>query len=243
MIETRIVERLSEVPEAAWDALVPPDEPPFVRHAFLDALERTGCVGENTGWAPAHLVFEDEGRLVAAAPAYVKTNSEGEFVFDWAGRISRQGCAFRTIRSSSSLSRSRPRPGRACSRAATKIGCAPFRSSPGPSNGSSIRSVSRARTFSFRPKARRARSSSKASRRATACSSSGTTRGTERSTTGSGPSVPRSGTRSGANAERSRNRGSASRRYAARRSPSRRSTPSTVFTSRASTNTSGAGGI
>jgi uncharacterized protein len=83
MIETRIVERMGEVSEAAWDRLVPPDAPPFVRHAFLDALEKAGCVGQDTCWTPAHLLFEDAGRLVAAAPLYVKTNSEGEFVFDW----------------------------------------------------------------------------------------------------------------------------------------------------------------
>jgi uncharacterized protein len=83
MIETRIVRRMGEVPEVAWDALVSPEDPPFLRHAFLDALETTGCVGDDTGWTPAHLLFEEAGLLVAAAPAYVKADSEGEFVFDW----------------------------------------------------------------------------------------------------------------------------------------------------------------
>ena len=58
---------------------------PFLKHAFLDALEATGCVGDESGWLPAHLVVRDEqsGRLVAAVPQYLKAHSWGEFVFDW----------------------------------------------------------------------------------------------------------------------------------------------------------------
>lgn len=53
---------------------------------FLDALEATGCVRPDVGWLPQHLSLHREGQLVAVAPAYVKGNSEGEFVFDhsWA---------------------------------------------------------------------------------------------------------------------------------------------------------------
>jgi hypothetical protein len=58
---------------------------PFLKHAFLDALEATGCVGGDSGWIPAHLVIRDSpsGKLVAAVPQYLKTHSWGEFVFDW----------------------------------------------------------------------------------------------------------------------------------------------------------------
>jgi predicted N-acyltransferase len=55
---------------------------PFMSYAWLEALERTGCVAEQRGWAPLHLTLHRQGELVAFAPAYLKGNSEGEFVFD-----------------------------------------------------------------------------------------------------------------------------------------------------------------
>ncbi|WP_296808001.1 GNAT family N-acetyltransferase [Thiocapsa sp.] len=66
-----------------WNRLVG-DDSPFLRHEFLDAMERHGCVGESLGWLPRHLALHDSaGHLVAAAPCYLKFNSYGEFVFDW----------------------------------------------------------------------------------------------------------------------------------------------------------------
>lgn len=69
---------------AEWEKLLPADAPPFLSFAWLDALERTGCVGEDKGWIVQHVSLHQNGECVAAAPAYVKTNSEGEFVFDYA---------------------------------------------------------------------------------------------------------------------------------------------------------------
>ena len=83
MIELRVLHRIGEVPREAWDALVGPDASPFVEWTWLDCLEEAGCVGGSTGWSPLHLALYRDGRLVGAAPAYVKDNSEGEFVFDW----------------------------------------------------------------------------------------------------------------------------------------------------------------
>jgi uncharacterized protein len=79
-----IIGRIAEVAAADWDAL-DRSAHPFLRHAFLDALEATGCVGPDSGWIPAHLVVHEaaSGRLVAAVPQYLKTHSWGEFVFDW----------------------------------------------------------------------------------------------------------------------------------------------------------------
>ena len=78
------VERLDGVPAAAWDALVGADNP-FVCHAFLSALERSGSVGsEASGWRPRHLLVHAEGQLVAAMPVYEKAHSYGEYIFDWA---------------------------------------------------------------------------------------------------------------------------------------------------------------
>jgi len=64
-----------------------------VRHEFLLALEENGCVSPEHGWHPFHLLLRDDKQLLAAAPAYVKTNSYGEFVFDfaWADAFERSG--------------------------------------------------------------------------------------------------------------------------------------------------------
>lgn len=69
----------------AWNRLA--GREPFVSHALLSALEESGSVGPGTGWTPAPVLVEDEaGHLIAAAPAYLKTHSQGEYVFDhgWA---------------------------------------------------------------------------------------------------------------------------------------------------------------
>lgn len=82
-LELRVIEKISEVPADVWNALVRDDASPFVEHAWLLAMEEAGCVGERAGWLPRHLVLYEGEQVVAAAPAYIKLNSEGEFVFDW----------------------------------------------------------------------------------------------------------------------------------------------------------------
>src|SRR5436190_7245046 len=88
MSETRLEVRthgsVRELGEASYRSLLDDETPPFLRFEWLDALERTGCVTPKRGWLPMHLSFHAGGELVAAAPAYVKGNSEGEFVFDHA---------------------------------------------------------------------------------------------------------------------------------------------------------------
>jgi predicted N-acyltransferase len=84
MYELRLHERVRDVPREAWDALAEADDSPFVEWTWLDCLEEAGCVGGDTGWLPLHLALYEDDRLVALAPAYAKSNSEGEFVFDWA---------------------------------------------------------------------------------------------------------------------------------------------------------------
>ncbi len=79
----RVLERVREVPRETWDAMLGEESSPFVEHTWLDALEETGCVGEDTGWVPAHLSLWRDETLVAVAPSYLKGNSEGEFIFDW----------------------------------------------------------------------------------------------------------------------------------------------------------------
>jgi predicted N-acyltransferase len=78
----RFHDRIDELAAADWDALRP-DDNPFVSHAFLSALESSGCIRPDWGWQPHHLGLYENGRLAAAAPLYLKGNSHGEFVFDW----------------------------------------------------------------------------------------------------------------------------------------------------------------
>jgi len=91
-LSLRVLNRLADFPASDWDALFPSGYP-FTRHAFLSALEQSGCVGGNTGWDPVHLVLLDGGQAVAAMPLYAKHHSWGEFVFDhsWAQAAARLG--------------------------------------------------------------------------------------------------------------------------------------------------------
>lgn len=84
MFELRTHRSIRDFGEADWRRLTGDDPPPFLSFEWLDALEQTGCVRPERGWLPVHLSLRKEGELVAGAPAYLKGNSEGEFVFDHA---------------------------------------------------------------------------------------------------------------------------------------------------------------
>jgi hypothetical protein len=73
---------LDEIAPDHWNALVPGDSP-NLRHQFLTAFERTGCVIPDTGWEPHHLAIYHADHLLAAAPCYLKYHSYGEYIFDW----------------------------------------------------------------------------------------------------------------------------------------------------------------
>jgi predicted N-acyltransferase len=97
-LSARVLDRIDRVAAAEWDACLLDGngrvENPFVSHAFLDALEQSGSVGRKAGWLPQHLVIEHaDGTLAAAAPLYVKSHSQGEYVFDhgWADAYDRAG--------------------------------------------------------------------------------------------------------------------------------------------------------
>lgn len=95
MPETQFANGVADFEPTEWDALAGLD--PFLSHAFLAGLERTGCVGWGTGWHPAPVAVRDQaGRLVGAAPLYLKDHSFGEFVFDWgwAGAAQRNGLPY-----------------------------------------------------------------------------------------------------------------------------------------------------
>ena len=89
----RVAPGVGAIPAAQWDALAGRGNP-FVSHAFLTALEDSGSVGPGTGWDPAPIVIEDaRGTPLAAMPAWLKSHSQGEYVFDhaWADAWHRAG--------------------------------------------------------------------------------------------------------------------------------------------------------
>ena len=92
-IRAQVRDGISGLPADEWDALTDGDNP-FVSHAFLAALEDSGSVGPGTGWQPVPITITGaDGRLAAALPAYLKTHSQGEYVFDhsWADAWHRAG--------------------------------------------------------------------------------------------------------------------------------------------------------
>ena len=88
---------IADIGQTAWDdCAAAPDYAanPFVSYTFLQALEESGCVGGRTGWFPRHLSVKDTtGRVAGVMPLYLKTHSQGEYVFDhsWANAYERAG--------------------------------------------------------------------------------------------------------------------------------------------------------
>jgi predicted N-acyltransferase len=82
-MQIHIHDSLQAIDNKAWNSLVR-DDHPFLLYEFLYALESTGCLGKEHGWYPRYFtLLNSQGDLLAACPAYIKTNSYGEFVFDW----------------------------------------------------------------------------------------------------------------------------------------------------------------
>jgi hypothetical protein len=83
-VQIRFHDHIEDIPRSEWNRLAHASQP-FLRHEFLAALESSGCVGAATGWLPQILAARDaSGALLGAMPLYRKTDSWGEFVFDWA---------------------------------------------------------------------------------------------------------------------------------------------------------------
>jgi hypothetical protein len=91
-----VYDAIAAVPRAAWDALLDPAANPFVSWPFLEALEASGCAGPARGWRPRHLTLWRDETLIAAAPAYLKADHEGDFARDWvwAGAVERAGVRY-----------------------------------------------------------------------------------------------------------------------------------------------------
>ena len=99
-VEVSILSGVSEISETDWNACACPEAQdggrpldPFTTHRFLTALETSGSVGEGTGWMPRPMVARAAGQVVAVAPLYLKSHSQGEYVFDhgWAEAFERAG--------------------------------------------------------------------------------------------------------------------------------------------------------
>jgi hypothetical protein len=99
-VEIGVVPRLAEIGQSDWDACAcpeaadggPPNDP-FTTYRFLSALEESGSVGPGTGWQPQYLVAAVAGQVIAVAPLYAKSHSQGEYIFDhsWAHAYERAG--------------------------------------------------------------------------------------------------------------------------------------------------------
>ena len=100
-VSIKVVNSISELNRNEWDRCavyhsndgLDKIEDPFTSYDFLNALEKSRSVGENTGWLPYHLAAISKNKLVGAAPLYVKSNSQGEYIFDhnWAHAFERAG--------------------------------------------------------------------------------------------------------------------------------------------------------
>lgn len=99
--QLRILSSISEISADRWNALAQTTRSdgsvarnPFLEHAFLSALEASGSAAPETGWYPRHMVLEtSDGQMLGAIPCYLKTHSQGEYVFDhgWADAFYRAG--------------------------------------------------------------------------------------------------------------------------------------------------------
>ncbi|OGI57670.1 MAG: hypothetical protein A2V58_03685 [Candidatus Muproteobacteria bacterium RBG_19FT_COMBO_61_10] len=98
-MQARVLHSLDQLPADTWNTLAGRDNP-FLRYEFLAALEHSGCTTPATGWTPHHLLIESghagQRQVLAAVPLYLKNNSYGEYVFDWAwaDAYARSGLAY-----------------------------------------------------------------------------------------------------------------------------------------------------
>ncbi|MGJ8617272.1 MAG: GNAT family N-acetyltransferase [Sulfitobacter sp.] len=99
-VEIRVVPDLADIGQTDWDACACPEaeggarpKDPFTTFRFLSALEQSGSVGPGTGWQPQYLTASIAGQVIAVAPMYVKSHSQGEYIFDhnWAHAYERAG--------------------------------------------------------------------------------------------------------------------------------------------------------
>jgi predicted N-acyltransferase len=89
-LEIALSDSVADIGEADWDACACPEtadggrpEDPFTTFRFLRALEQSRSVGRGTGWTPKPISVRAGGQVIAVAPLYLKSHSQGEYIFDW----------------------------------------------------------------------------------------------------------------------------------------------------------------
>ena len=82
-LHIQTVDSISAIGRSDWDGFAG-SENPMIRYDVLEALEASGSVSRDSGWQPCHLKFYRDNHWVGVAPAYIKSHSMGEYVFDWA---------------------------------------------------------------------------------------------------------------------------------------------------------------
>src|SRR6185437_15913684 len=96
-LRARLATSAASVGRDAWNACANPEGAasphPFTRYEFFASAEESGSAVAQTGWQPCHLMLEQEGKLAALMPLYLKSHSQGEYVFDhaWADALERAG--------------------------------------------------------------------------------------------------------------------------------------------------------
>ena len=81
-MKINFIDSIEKINKEDWDAVLS-SKYPFLKYEFLKALEVTNCVSPEHGWTPLHLIASENERIVAIMPLYIKTDSQGEFIFDW----------------------------------------------------------------------------------------------------------------------------------------------------------------
>ena len=99
-VEIEVIGSLAQIAPQEWDACACPEaadggapNDPFTTYRFLYGLEQSGSVGPGTGWQPQYLLARRGVEIIAAAPMYVKSHSQGEYIFDhnWAHAYENSG--------------------------------------------------------------------------------------------------------------------------------------------------------
>jgi len=99
-VEISIIPKIAQIGQLVWDSCACPEvsdggrpNDPFTTYRFLSALEDSGSVGAGTGWQPQYLVARIDKQVIAVAPLYVKSHSQGEYIFDhnWAQAYEQTG--------------------------------------------------------------------------------------------------------------------------------------------------------
>lgn len=81
-MEIKFTDSIDSIDPEEWSSIINSDYP-FLKHSFFNALEKSGCIGPESGWNPFYLLLYNQEKLSGIMPLFLKTNSSGEFVFDW----------------------------------------------------------------------------------------------------------------------------------------------------------------